>query len=153
MNDNSYKTAIKRHSASAPLKYLRKSNIIPQDTNITILDFGCGRGEDVGNLNFAGYDAKGYDPYWHPAEDLLSKKYDIVLCTYVLNVVNKPTRLKIINQLKNLTSDHGCVYITVRRDIKKHTISSKGTHQYNVVLPLEIVKENSSYCIYRITND
>ena len=151
MKDNSHKTAISRKSPSVPLKYLIKSGKIAKKHKV--LDFGCGRGGDINFLTDFKYNINGYDPYWYQNEKALLKKYDIVLCTYVLNVVNKPTQLKIINQLKDLTNKAGKVYITVRRDIKKHRVSSRGTHQYCVKLPFKIVKETSSYCIYEITNE
>ena len=95
--------------------------------------------------------AVGYDPYWCTEGSwALGNKYDVVLCTYVLNVVNKRTRDQIINTLKDLTKEGGKVYITVRRDIKKMKINKNGTSQYSVKLPFKIVKENSSYCIYEI---
>lgn len=85
------------------------------------------KGTDVDFLRSKNIKADAHDPYWHPNEAALNKKYDIVLCTYVLNVVDEPTRKSIIKRLKDLTKSNGKVYITVRRDIKKHTVSQKGT--------------------------
>ena len=76
--------------------------------------------------------------------------YDVVLCTYVLNVVDQKERLKIIDQLKRLINPWGDIYITVRKDIKNHIISKRGTHQYPVKLPYEIIEKNSSFCIYKL---
>ena len=146
--DNSYKTAIGRKSLSAPVKYLRKINAFPQGTSI--IDFGCGRGTDVQFLREMNYETVGYDPHWSQAGWLLGYKYDIVLCTYVLNVVDIRQRDLIIKTLKNLTKPQGNVYITVRRDVKRHHVSIRGTNQYDVRLPFKVVKENSSYCIYKI---
>lgn len=54
----------------------------------SILDYGCGRGGDVRRLLAAGYDARGWDPHYrpHPPPELA----DVVLCSYVLNVIADP---------------------------------------------------------------
>ena len=149
MQDLSYRTAIKRKTISRPLKYLISQGKIGK--NDRILDYGCGRGDDIVWLRKNGYQAFGFDPYWKKNLTNLNESYDVVLCTYVLNVVNKTTRQSIIKRLKDLTNSHGTVYITVRRDLlKDHAISQRGTHQYKIKLPFEIMKKTSSYCIYKI---
>ncbi|KKL88582.1 hypothetical protein LCGC14_1923230, partial [marine sediment metagenome] len=141
--DNSYKTAIKRKTISRPLKYLIKEGLVTKDH--WILDYGCGRGDDMEWLRSNKYDIRGWDPTWYQNSLYMYRSYDIVLCTYVLNVVNSTTRKNIIKVLKDLTNKHGKVYMTVRRDVEKHTVSSKGTHQYRVKLPFKIIKETASY--------
>lgn len=144
--DLSYRTAIKRKGISTPIRYLIDKQLIKR--NHKILDFGCGRGQDCDLSVSSGFDAYKYDPYWLPDDKILNKKYDRVLCIYVLNVVNKETREKIITQLKNLVKKKGKIYIAVRRDIKKHKKTSIGTHQYSVRLPYKKITENSGFCIY-----
>jgi DNA phosphorothioation-associated putative methyltransferase len=148
MTNNSYKTAIKRKTLSSPLNYLIKEGKVTK--NHWILDYGCGRGDDMRWLKSNKYDVRGWDPTWYKNDSYRNRSYDVVLCTYVLNVVNATTRKNIIKRLKDLTNRHGKVYITVRRDIKKHTVSKRGTHQYSVKLPFKVVKESSAYCIYEI---
>lgn len=142
------KTAISRKSISAPVKRLLHQKRI----SITdeILDFGCGRGDDVKHLRKKGFNIWGYDPYWLDNKAALAHKYDVILCSYVLNTVDKQERKDIINCLKNLTKSNNSVYITVRRDVPYHKVSSRGTHQFNVTLNAEVIAQNSSYCIYRL---
>lgn len=147
MKDCSYKTAISRKTISAPLKYLLSKNLI--NKNQTILDYGCGRGKDVQWLNENGYNVRGFDPHWNPDKDALNQKYDVILCTYVLNVVDGKIRKNIIKDLTNLGK---CAYYTVRRDVQNAQVSKMGTKQYNVRLPFNKVKENGSYCIYESTH-
>lgn len=149
--NNSYRTAIVRKRPSLPLRVLINNNKI--NKNNKILDFGCGRGTDHTWLQSNGYNANGYDPYWNPIKSSLNKKYDIVLCSYVLNVVNANERRIIIKKLKDLTNKSGRIYLTVRRDIKKDYITKYGVHQYLVYLPYRIVKETSAYCIYEVNKN
>lgn len=146
--NKSYLTAIKRNGASVPLKFLAGKNLI--NASQTILDFGCGHGADVAWLKNNGYIAYGFDPYWNINLYALKNRYDIVLCTYVLNVVDQNIRNDVLKKLKSLVTSHGKIYVTVRRDFKKDYITKKGTQQYIVKLPYKIVKENSQYCIYEI---
>lgn len=145
--NNSHLTAIKRKGASAPLKFLASCHINAQQT---VIDFGCGRGADLEWLRLNGYQANGYDPYWYLGSGALNKKYDVVLCTYVLNVIGNETREAVIGKLKSLVLPGGKIYITVRRDFKKDYVTKKGTRQYLVKLPYKKIKENSQYCIYEI---
>ena len=52
-----YKTAIVRHGLSAPMKTLAKSGFLEGD--YTIFDYGCGRGDDLRDLEAHGLDAIG----------------------------------------------------------------------------------------------
>lgn len=111
-----YKTAIKRGGISAPLKWIESfegSSLANagQTRGIRILDYGCGRGEDAEYLG-----ADKYDPYWYPEEP--SGVYDIIFCTYVLNVVDRDEQSRILQRLQELVNPQGCViYVTVRRDV------------------------------------
>lgn len=51
----------------------------------SVLDYGCGRGEDVGLLQKSGFAAEGWDPYFRPAAPL--HPADVVNLGYVLNVI------------------------------------------------------------------
>jgi hypothetical protein len=65
-------------------------------------------------------------------------------------VVGAEKRKKIIRKIKKLCEDNADIYISVRRDVKKEETSSRGTKQYPVKLDLDIVEENTHYCIYHI---
>ena len=138
----SYNTAISRKRASVPLRYLEERGYLKG----AILDYGCGKSADFDHLKKAGYIAEAYDPYWRPT-DLTGMGFDTVLCTYVLNVVNTEAEDEIIRSIKSLLKEGGQAFLTVRRDIKKEGKTTRG-FQRNVFLDLNVVKENSSYCIY-----
>jgi len=142
----SYNTAISRKRASVPLRYLQDKGYLKG----TVLDYGCGKGADFNHLRQAGYTAEAYDPHWKPI-DLTGKSFDTVLCTYVLNVVSAETEDEILKSIRSLLKKGGKAFIAVRRDIKKEGKTSRG-YQRNVSLDLSIVKENSGYCIYRLSN-
>lgn len=54
----------------------------------TVLDYGCGRGEDVSLLQKDGLKAEGWDPYFRPEAPL--QPADVVNLGYVLNVIENP---------------------------------------------------------------
>ncbi len=142
----SYNTAISRKTPSVPLRYLQDKGHLTG----TILDYGCGKSADFRYLKKAGYIAEAYDPYWRPT-DLTGLAFDTVLCTYVLNVVNAEVEDEILRSIESLLRKGGRAFITVRRDIKKEGKTTRG-FQRNVSLGLNVVKENSSYCIYSFSN-
>ena len=140
-----YRTAIRRNKLSRPAKKLLELNV-PHKMD-RILDYGCGKGDDVEYL-YPKYDIYGYDPYWNDDKDVLKKKYSLILCTYVLCVVDKKTREDIMEKIDSLLVKGGRAYISVRRDIKEDKVSKTGSKQYFVKLNLPIVYENSDFCIY-----
>jgi len=118
---------------------------------MAVLDYGCGRGDDVDALKKMGIKIEGYDPYWKPDIRSLKKKYDVVMCNYVLNVVDKRERIAIIDKVKSLLKKNGRAYFSVRRDINKDYSTKSGTQQYVVKLDSDILFEKkSAYCIYEI---
>lgn len=139
----SYNTAIARKKASAPLRFLEKEGLI----NGSVLDYGCGKGADYTHLVQGGYSAESYDPHWRPIS-LSDLKFDTILCTYVLNVVTKDSEEEILGSISSLLKKGGQAYISVRRDLKREGPTSRG-FQRHVSLNAEVVKENSSFCIYR----
>ena len=147
MTVQSYKTAISRKTASAPLRFLEKNGYLKG----SVLDYGCGKGADHKHLVEMKYNANSYDPYWNPV-NLEGTKYDTILCTYVLNVVDEKTQADILSSIKSLLNKNGEAFLSVRRDVKKDGPTSKG-FQRNVILDLEVIKSNSGFCIYRLSAD
>jgi hypothetical protein len=143
----SYRTAIKRNKISRPVKKLLELNLIPKNK---ILDYGCGKEDDVNGLSDLGHNIKGFDPYWKNDLDILKNKYNVILCTYVFCTVSKNTRTNIKRNILDLLTKNGKAYISVRRDVKSDKISKIGSKQYFVKLKLPIVYENADYCIYKI---
>jgi DNA phosphorothioation-associated putative methyltransferase len=81
MSIQRFKTAKGRHKMSKPMRlslpYLGESH----------LDYGCGRGDDVGFLTDLGYTATGWDPHYFPG---VFEGADTVSLFYVLNVIEYP---------------------------------------------------------------
>jgi len=139
-----------RRTASAPIKYLIKQDLI--GSGMKILDYGCGKGKDVAHLRDMGVTSFGFDPHqigWQDSS-FLGHEYDVITCTYVLNVVDKIERKRIIERAQHMLKPGGKAYFSVRRDVKKPTKTKLGTHQWPIYLPLNIIRENSSFCIYEL---
>ncbi|MET9964707.1 DNA phosphorothioation-associated putative methyltransferase [Streptomyces sp. NPDC006356] len=80
------RTAIGRVALSAPARQaLADRQLVPERT---ILDYGCGRGDDVRSLERLDCRIAGWDPYYRPETTL--RPADVVLLTYVLNVIEDP---------------------------------------------------------------
>lgn len=82
-----HRTAIGRNSLSAPMAALNAAGLL--EDRVTILDYGCGRGDDVRALQAAGIDAVGWDPHYAPDRGVLAPR-GIVNLGFVLNVVEDP---------------------------------------------------------------
>ncbi|HHX8693645.1 TPA: DNA phosphorothioation-associated putative methyltransferase [Vibrio diabolicus] len=78
-----HKTAIVRHELSAPMKQLAKLGYL--DGRYSIFDYGCGRGDDLRELEAHGLDVLGWDPNFHPDSEKVNS--DIVNLGFVLNVI------------------------------------------------------------------
>lgn len=149
--DNSNRTAIKRNKLSGPAKYLRDNDRLEG----RILDYGCGRGDDVVILRAQGYDAIGYDPYWQPTMLAGTGLYDTIVCTYVLNCISDQALINnIVKYMSYLTSEEGSIYISVRNDIKNlNGYTEKGTYQAEVNVASGYVEEivkNSTFKMWRL---
>ena len=84
-----YRTAINRKELSQPMQALAKAGFLGGE--FSILDYGCGKGDDVNELTAHGLDVSGWDPNYYPDGDLIPS--DIVNLGFVLNVIeNKQER-------------------------------------------------------------
>ena len=54
----------------------------------SVLDYGCGRGDDVRALSALGFDCVGWDPVFMPDQELRAS--NVVNFGYVLNVIEEP---------------------------------------------------------------
>lgn len=77
------RTAIARSRLSMPARVALDDHIITSDT--AVLDYGCGRGDDVRHLDTLGIAVRGWDPHYRP--DPAPAQADVVLLTYVLNII------------------------------------------------------------------
>jgi diadenosine tetraphosphate (Ap4A) HIT family hydrolase len=146
-NINSHFTAKQREKMSFPTRILLNENLIEGK----VLDFGCGFGKDVEELTKRGFEVVAYDPHYFP--EYPTKQYDIILCHYVLNVLQPQDQAKVLYEVSNLLKFGGKVYFSVRRDVKKpsfrtHFVHKVKTYQTNVVLPFKTVFINENVEVY-----
>ena len=78
-----HKTAIDRNQLSQPMQILARHNYLNDD--LSVLDYGCGKGDDVRELEAHGLNVSGWDPVHNPEGELLNS--DIVNLGFVLNVI------------------------------------------------------------------
>lgn len=78
-----HKTALVRHELSAPMKTLAKHGFLSGE--YSIFDYGCGRGDDLRELEAHGLDALGWDPNFSPDTDKVNS--DLVNIGFVINVI------------------------------------------------------------------
>jgi len=81
-----HRTAIGRGDLSKPVRQSLRDGLLVAGT--TVLDYGCGRGQDVARMTKMGIDALGWDPYYAPDTPLVPR--DVVFLNYVLNVIENP---------------------------------------------------------------
>jgi DNA phosphorothioation-associated putative methyltransferase len=79
------KTAIVRYELSAPLKSLAKNGFL--EGQYSIFDYGCGRGDDLRELEAHGLDVLGWDPNFLPDADKVNA--DLVNIGFVINVIEE----------------------------------------------------------------
>lgn len=75
-----------RASLSRPIERATQDGVVR--SACTVLDYGCGRGDDVSRLRALGIDASGYDPAFFPETPLAVA--DVVNLGYVINVIEDP---------------------------------------------------------------
>jgi len=146
-NPNSHLTAKERDSLSFPAKILLNKKLLVGE----VLDFGCGFGKDVTVLQSKGINIVGYDKHYFP--EYPQKKFDTIICFYVLNVLLPEEQSMVLMELSQLIKPKGKVYIAVRRDIqyegfRTHKIHQQKTYQCNVTLNATSVFRNDSCEIY-----
>lgn len=146
-NPNSYLTAKERETLSFPAKILLNHNLLVGD----VLDFGCGFGSDVKLLKEKGVVIEGYDKHYFPIYP--NKKFDTIICFYVLNVLLPEEQASVLMELSQLVKPTGKVYLAVRRDLqfegfRMHKIYQKKTYQCNVILNAKSFYKNENCEIY-----
>ena len=136
--NNAHKTAIARRKPSAPAKWICGDGLW---FHSSILDYGCGRSVDAHYYASVGMfdDVRRYDPYhtlglivdrdgFAPFEDV--GEYDVVTCTYVLNVIeDDDERDSVLAGIRALLKPGGTAYIAVRNDVKTAHTTQRGTWQ------------------------
>jgi ATP adenylyltransferase len=146
-NPNSHLTAKERGKVSYPTRRLYNQGLIKGD----VLDYGCGFGADVKFLNSKNLNCIGYDPHYAPGYP--KKRFDTIICNYVLNVLLPEEQSGVLMGVSELLKPGGRAYFSVRRDLKyfgyrTHRIHKVKTYQCNVVLPYKTVLKNDFCEIY-----
>lgn len=140
---NAHKTAIKRSKLSAPSEYLVKHDLV---NNNDTLDYGCGKGYDCDSM---GWD--GYDPHYR--SEFPNKKYDTIVCNFVLNVLPESKWNNVIDSITSLLKPGGFAWISVRNDKSNLNGFTKiGTYQTFVELDLPVEKRSSTFVMYHLKN-
>lgn len=146
-NQYSHLTAKERDKLSFPAKLLLNKKFLVGD----VLDFGCGFGKDVELLKIKGINIVGYDKHYSP--EFPTKRFDTIICLYVLNVLLPEEQAKVLIELSQLVKPTGKVFIAVRRDLqyegfRTHKLHQKKTYQCNVVLNYKSIFKNENCEIY-----
>ncbi len=81
-----HRTAIKRSELSRPIRIARDDGLIHPD--VTVLDYGCGHGDDLRRLAGLGIHCHGWDPVYRPSGERVPA--DVVNLGYVINVIENP---------------------------------------------------------------
>lgn len=81
-----HRTAMLRRRPSRPIRQALRDGLITPRTSV--LDYGCGRGEDAAYLQSLGITVYAWDPIHRPHGDLVEA--DVVNLSYVLNVIENP---------------------------------------------------------------
>lgn len=76
-------TALDRNKLSNPMQIVARHNYL--DGQMSVLDYGCGKGDDVRELEAHGIDVSGWDPAHYPDGVIINS--DIVNLGFVLNVI------------------------------------------------------------------
>jgi DNA phosphorothioation-associated putative methyltransferase len=76
-------TAIDRNQLSQPMQLLARHNYLSGE--YSVLDYGCGKGDDLREIEAHGIDCSGWDPVHNPEGELLNT--DVVNLGFVLNVI------------------------------------------------------------------
>lgn len=146
-NPYSHLTAKERDSLSFPARMLLNANKLKGE----VLDFGCGFGKDVELLKANGIAITGYDKHYFP--DYPQKKFDTILCFYVLNVLKPEEQAQVLMEISSLLKPTGKAYFAVRRDLtfegfRLHKIYQKPTYQCIVKLNYPSIFKNENCELY-----
>ena len=117
-----HRTAIGRGDLSKPVRQALADGLLRPD--ISLFDYGCGRGQDVERLCRMGYNAMGWDPFYAPDTPL--RDSDVVFLNYVLNVIeDQQERRRTLITAWNLTTR--VLVVATRLKWELNSISGRST--------------------------
>jgi DNA phosphorothioation-associated putative methyltransferase len=126
-------TALARTAISAPVQLLLRHGLLAKD--VSFIDFGCGRGDDVEALASGGFNVIGWDPYFAPS-NTLAHTYDVVNLGFVINVIEDPAeRIEALHKAFGIAS--GVMSVAVMlcgperlgKPFRDGVMTSRGTFQ------------------------
>jgi DNA phosphorothioation-associated putative methyltransferase len=79
-----------------------------------VLDYGCGKGRDVEELQALGFKVEGYDPNFQPHKP--RGRFQTVLMTYVVNVLQVKERNAAIQDAWKYVKKGGRLIVTARTE-------------------------------------
>lgn len=146
-NYYSHLTAKERKYLSFPAKFLFEKKLLVGE----VLDYGCGLGKDVELLKKRGINIIGYDKHYF--SQYPQKKFDTIICIYVLNVLLPEEQSDVLMEVSSLLKPTGRAFFAVRRDLRFegfriHKLHQKPTYQCNVVLGYKSIFKNEFCEIY-----
>lgn len=96
------------------LQRLSEPSIAALKRPVVGLDFGCGPGPALSLLfQRAGHQLLNYDPIYYPDKELLSREYDLVTCSEVVEHFNHPAQSW--QQLTGLVAASGLLAVMTKR--------------------------------------
>jgi DNA phosphorothioation-associated putative methyltransferase len=82
-----HRAAIRRRALSRPLRRAIEDGLLTPTQSI--LDYGCGQGDDLRHLGASNFNCYGWDPVFQP--NTPPSPADVVNLGYVVNVIESPT--------------------------------------------------------------
>lgn len=117
VNIKRHRTAINRGSLSAPMQGLARHGYL--DGDFSVFDYGCGKGDDILELEAHGIDVTGWDPVFR--SEGLKKAADIVNLGFVINVIEERTeRIEVLQEAYGLATKLLVVSAMLGRDSKSN---------------------------------
>ena len=107
---------MRRTALSRPAQLLLDQNLIGPET--TLLDYGCGHGDDVKRLTKKGFTAAGWDPHFFPDNPL--EAASVVNLGFVLNVIeDRQERNDVLRKAFDLSRNLLLVSVQPLTDVKE----------------------------------
>ena len=94
-----HRTAINRDRLSSPMQGLARHGFL--EGRLSVFDYGCGKGDDLLELEAHGLDVSGWDPVFKP--DAKKQSADIVNLGFVINVIeDREERVSVLKDASGL---------------------------------------------------